>query len=108
MCASPKKPLKLNDPLNVARRCLKSGKYTVTYHAKIRQIERIVPLPDVIHTIENGWHEKKKDRYDEKFKAWNYSVRGKSTDQRELRVIISFDEGTELLIVTVIELKLEE
>jgi len=103
MGSAPKKPPKHRDPLGSARSCLKTGKYTVTYHAGERQIERLVPLPDVMHAIEVGYHEKRKDRFDEAHQAWNYSIRGKATDDSDLRVVISFDDDG-LLIITVVVL----
>ena len=105
MGLSSNKPAKINSPLELARLCLKNGRYVVTYHAKVRQIERVVPLPDVIVAIETGLHEKNRDRFDEHHNTWSYSIRGKSTNRRELRVVISFDDKTQLLIITVVVLK---
>jgi hypothetical protein len=51
-----------------------------------------------------GYHEKKKDKFNNFHHVWNYSVRGKTVDRRELRVIVSFDENG-MLIITAIELK---
>jgi len=103
MGSTPKKPSKHANPLGKARDCLKRGNYTVTYHAEERQAERVVPIPDAIYTIEVGYHEKRKDRFDEAYQAWNYSIRGKTTDKRDLRVVISFDQDG-LLIITVVVL----
>lgn len=52
----------------------------------------------------SGWHEKRKDSYSEEFKAWNYAIRGSTIDEREIRVIVSFDDSG-LLIITVIDLE---
>lgn len=71
----------------------------------MRQIDRMVPLPDVIYAIDQGHREKGRDRFDNGHNAWNYSIRGKATDQRALRIIISFDDDSELLIITVVVLK---
>jgi len=102
---STKNTPKIADPLGEARKCLNEGRYAVTYHAEARQIERLVPLPDVIHAIEYGYHEKRKDRFDAFHDTWNYSVRGKATDKRNLRVVISFETNSDLLIITVVVLK---
>lgn len=99
---------KIGDPLKKAKSCIKLGHYTVTYHAQVRQLERLVPLPDVLFSIENGHHEKSKDRYDDFYDSWNYSIRGKTTDRRDLRIVITFDEEDELLIITVVVLKGEK
>lgn len=57
------------------------------------------------YVLKTGWHEKRKDTYDEiEYKTWNYAIRGKTVDARELRVIVSFAEDG-MLIITVIELE---
>ncbi len=56
------------------------------------------------YVLKTGWHEKAKDQYDVQNKAWNYAIRGKTVDTRELRVVVSFDEEG-LLIITVIDLE---
>ena len=48
----------------------------------------------------SGRHEKSKDQFDEAFKTWNYAVRGETIDGKDLRVIVSFDHETDLLIIT--------
>lgn len=105
MGITSRKPEKLKDPLQTAKQNIKSGNYIATYHAKIRQIERLVPLPDVLNAIEKGYHEKKRDRFDSHFRSWSYSIRGKTTDKRNIRVIVSFDDFKKLLIITVVVLK---
>ena len=37
------------------------------------------------------------------FETWNYSIRGKSVDSENIRIILSFDES-DMLIITVINL----
>lgn len=32
--------------------------------------------------------------------AWNYAIRGENVDGRDVRVIVSFDETEQLLIIT--------
>jgi hypothetical protein len=62
---------------------------------------------DVKVVLKTGWHEKARDRYEDEFSAWSYAVRGKSTDGRALRVVISFEtdeQGELLLLVTTIDL----
>ena len=85
------------------RKCLENGDYLDTFHSNLRQRERMISRMEIIQILRSGWHEKAKDRYDKHHQAWNYAVRGKTIDDRELRIIISF-EGVQLLIVTAIEL----
>lgn len=98
------RPDKIVDLMSAIRRSIVQGHYYDTRHATQRQIERNITRPDIIYVLKNGFHEKKKDQFDERFKAWNYAVRGKNIDAREIRVIISFDEDG-MLIITAIELK---
>lgn len=82
---------------------LKSGKYRFTNHALIRKNERSIPIPDILHVLQTGFHEKIKDQWDETYKAWNYSIRGKTIDGEDLRIIVSFDEYLQIITVIRIE-----
>jgi hypothetical protein len=83
--------------------CIERGTYLDTRHAFDRQNERQISRPEVLYVLKNGHHEKRKDKFDEAYHSWNYSVRGKTVDRRELRVIVSFDE-LGMLIITAIDL----
>jgi len=75
-----------------------------TRHATDRQGERKITRPEVIQVLRNGPHEKRKDLFVKQYNAWNYAVRGKTVDRRELRVIVSFEAETGMLIITAIDL----
>ena len=95
-----KRPKKRTDLLLDIRQCIALGHYRETIHAKIRKKERIISLPEIVHVLTNSWHEKNKDRFDELYVEWNYSIRGKTKDGDEMRIIVSFDEKTQLLVIT--------
>jgi hypothetical protein len=95
-----KKPKKIENLLERIKNCLASGAYRDTFHAVLRKSERNITLPEIIHVLCTGRHEKSKDRFDEAFNAWNYAVRGETVDGFDLRVIVSFDEERDLLIIT--------
>lgn len=95
-----KKPDKLDNLLNVIRECISLGKYRDTTHAVQRRRERGIFLPEILHVLNAGRHEKSKDSCDEAFNAWNYSIRGLTVDGLDLRVIVSFDDEKKLLIIT--------
>ncbi len=80
------------------------GNFIILPHAIDRQGERNITVPDIVYALATGWHEPQKDQYAEDFKTWNYAIRGKTIDERELRIITSFDENN-MLIITVIDLK---
>lgn len=83
---------------------LDKGRYIRTDHASLRMRQRLVPLPDVLNALRLGWHEPKRDVFDDKFRSWKYSVRGKSVNGNPLRIIVSFDDS-DMLIITVIRLE---
>jgi hypothetical protein len=71
------------------------------------QKKRQITRPEYEYVLINGYHEKKKDDYKEKYKAWNYAIRGKTIDKRSIRVVVSFDKN-DLLVITVIDLDVED
>jgi hypothetical protein len=87
------------------RNCIEQGRYLDTRHALERQVERAINRNEILYVLKNGYHEKKKDKFDELYQAWNYAVRGKTLDRRELRVVISFEDASGMLLITAIELK---
>lgn len=80
------------------------GDYIPVEHAKQRLDQREVSDPEVRYILTTGYHEAKKDEYKEEHHAWNYSIRGKTVDDRKLRIAVSFDKN-DLLIITVIDLE---
>lgn len=84
-------------------RAVAKGQYIVSNHAYERAQDRLVPIPHVEHVLLHGFHEKRKDTFKAEFNAWNYSIRGKSPDRVNVRVVVTF-EGDGLLVVTVINL----
>lgn len=99
------RPPKIANLLDVIRECLDRGRYLDTRHATDRQLERDITRPEVVYVLRGGHHEKSKDRFDEQYGAWNYSVRGRTIDRREIRIIVSLEETTGMLIITAIDLR---
>ena len=100
----PERPTKHPDLLVEIRSAVKSGNYLDVVHAQQRSTERSITRPEYEWVLMNGWHEKAKDAYQERYKNWNYAIRGKTVDDRELRVVVSFEENG-LLIITLIDLE---
>lgn len=96
-----KRPPKRLDLLDAVHSALAAGTYLDTVHAVERQQERKITRPEYLYVLKNGFHEKSKDTFDEAYHSWNYAIRGKTVDRRDLRVVVTFEEG--LLIVTVME-----
>lgn len=99
------KPKKIGNLLQRVRNCIKEGAYRDTFHALERKSEREITLPEVIYVLTTGRHEKSKDRFERVYNTWNYSIRGLTVDEQDLRVIVSFDEDRDLLIITTISLE---
>tara|TARA_Y100000590_G_scaffold457256_1_gene609508 strand:+ start:6057 stop:6332 length:276 start_codon:yes stop_codon:yes gene_type:complete len=85
------------------RAMLAAGKYRYVGHANERLQERSVSRLEVKQVLKNGHHEKRKDEFKEEHTCWNYSIRGKTVDKKNLRIAVSFDKSN-MLIITVIDL----
>jgi len=94
---------KVDDLLTKIKSSLIAGEYLFTDHAEEMLQDREVTRQEVQEVLISGFHEKRKDSFDEKYNAWKYSVKGKTLDQRPLRIIVSFDPDG-MLIITIIDL----
>jgi Domain of unknown function (DUF4258) len=99
-----KAPPKIDRLLGRIREALDTGRFLDTVHIRQRQTERQITRPEMLYVLRHGWHEKRKDVFDTHYQAWNYAIRGKTVDGRSLRVVVSFEEETRLLIITAIAL----
>ena len=96
---------KISNLMLEIHQCLDQGRYLDTRHAFERQIQRNISRIEIIQVLKRGYHERQNDHFDEAYNAWNYAIKGKTVDGRELRIIVSFDENN-MLIVTAIDLNL--
>ena len=90
------------------RDCIEKELYRHSIHAIDRKIERNIELSDVLYVLKNGYHEKKKTLFDEAFKVWKYAIRGKTRDNIDIRVIITFTDNGMLIITVMHVLSFEE
>jgi len=95
---------KHQDVLGLVRDSVRRGRYLDTRHGLARMKERQVTLPELLYVLLHGRHEKRKDEFKADFNAWNYAIRGRTVDGRELRVCVSFDVEIQMLIITAIDL----
>lgn len=91
------------DLLKKVRDHVQNGTYVLVKHAIERQTERSIKLPDVLRVLEYGRHEREKDSFDLKNQKWKYSIRGKTINGIELRVIVAFQD--EMVIITVMRVE---
>jgi hypothetical protein len=94
---------KKRDILKEIKRAIESSNYIYTSHANKRIKQREVTRFEVKQVLLSGHHEKRKDSFDEEWNSWHYSIKGKTLDKKNLRVVVSFDENN-MLIITVIDL----
>src|SRR5256885_1987315 len=97
------RPEKFPDLLEVIKKCIELGNYRSCLHLEQRESERNITRREVLYILLHGFHEKKKDGFDERYNVWNYAIRGKTLDERDLRVFVSFDKKTMMLIITAYE-----
>lgn len=100
----PARPSKNPDILSIARNAVADGSYTPVDHAKVRLNEREVTISELEQVINTGFREPKKDEFKKEHNSWNYAIRGKTVDKRSLRIAVSLDAQTDVLIITVIDL----
>ena len=99
---------KLTDISKTALEYLFQGNLRYSNHAEDRLNERKITRQDVHHVIENGFHEKREDRWDPDRKCWKYAMRCQNIDETTtLRIILVIDEDI-ILLVTVIDLNQEK
>lgn len=102
------KKIKQNNPpqiinvLEEIRRHIDSDKFFDTRHAQYREFERSITLPDALHVLKIGRHEKNKTRFDKSYSTWRYAIRGLTVEKKDVRVIIAF-ESSFLVIITVMD-----
>jgi hypothetical protein len=97
-------PEKHQNLMQLIKACVESGDYRDTTHAKDRKGGRNILRTEIEFVLKNGHHVPRKDQFDELFQAWNYAIEGSTVDRRKLRIIVSFNDVTKMLIITVIDL----
>lgn len=106
--SKPKRPPKIPNLKALIVEHINQKTYRDTVHATERREQREITLPEMLEVLRGGYHEKSKDKFDEQWKSWNYAMRGKTDcGTRDLRIIVAFDEPTQMLIITAIDLDLD-
>ena len=85
------------------RAAIDDSRYFFTGHAAERLDQREVTESETVYVLKYGRHEAKKDQFDDERANWKYAIRGKTVDNRELRVIVAFVHP-DMIIITVIDL----
>jgi hypothetical protein len=90
------------DVMAEVKRCVADALYEETKHAKKRMRERGITRREICYALWYGWREKRKDRFDAGHEQWNYAIRGKTREERDLRIVVAL-EGF-VLVITAIDL----
>lgn len=100
-----KRPAKMPAPelLAAIRSAVESGAVQYADHALQRLQERSVTMLEVEQILRLGHREPKKDEWKPEYDAWSYAMRGKTDENRSLRVAVAIEEPG-VLVVTVIDL----
>lgn len=96
------RPAKLENLLEVVKKHVEEETFTFSRHAIERYIERGVTPQDALYVLLNGFHEKRKDSFDQDSQLWKYAIRGKTRDEKDVRVVVKLVK--EMLIVTIIKI----
>lgn len=97
------RPLKVKNIVKLSGLSVKMGYLVYSSHANERMKERFIVKPEIEYILSHGHHEARKDKFSERFKSWDYSIRGRTLDGRDLRVVIAIIEPN-ILIITAIDL----
>jgi uncharacterized protein DUF4258 len=95
-------PPKLKNLLKTVRKCIEENRVRQSFHAKQRRKQRKINLPGMMHVLKTGTHEERKDKFDVKFKEWNYAIRGKTIDKIDARIIVSFKNNGMIIITAIV------
>lgn len=101
MCPFPAKHEKV---IETVRTAVAERRVFLTDHANERLAERNITASEMRYVLLNGFHEAKKDRFDLLHAEWDYSIRGKTVDERALRIVIAISSPG-IIVVTAIDLE---
>ena len=86
---------------------LENNTYYFSDHADIRsKTRKNVNDLEVVKILGSAekWHESGKDKFVNEYKDWNYHIRGRNSDDDQVRIVISFDENN-MVVITVVNLE---
>ena len=91
---------RLKNPHNELKKHIKSGRYQFTEHALAQMNLRDVIISEVVQSLEASDYKPKRDRWRDDLGRWSYTFSGKTFDNKELIIWISFVD--QMLVVTVV------
>ena len=97
------RPPKVKNIIRSTSKSTAKGQLLYSKHANERMLERGIIKPEVEYVLSHGHHEARKDQYNDEFNSWDYAIKGKTVDGRNLRIVIVMVEPN-VLIITAIDL----
>ncbi len=91
---------KLKDVLRTIKACIEQDRYVFSKHALDRVRERNIDIPTTLNVLLSGYEEKKKTCFDKENNTWKYAIRGKTSEDLSVRVIVAFEEDG-MVVITV-------
>ena len=98
-----KTPEKLSNVLEKIKECIDQERYIFSKHSLDRVRERNIDIPTTINVLLTGYEEKKKTCFDKEKNSWKYAIRGKTDDELNVRIIVSFNEDG-MVVITVMHI----
>lgn len=96
---------KLENVAQVAAIRVQADCVRLSIHARRRMRRRQIIIPEVEDVLLGGWHVSDYDKWSEEHESWNYAIEGWTSDERKLRVVISFAADGDVVVVTVIDIE---
>lgn len=96
-----KRPAKVKSIMQASAQAVKAGRLLYSAHANSRMKERGIIKPEVEHILSHGHHEARKDQFNEEFGAWDYAIRGKTLEGRNLRIVVAAVDPNVLVVTTI-------
>jgi Domain of unknown function (DUF4258) len=96
-----KKSPKAKNLENITSKAAADGFVLYSKHANERMLQRGIIKPEVEYVLMNGRHEVKKDQFNKLYSTWDYAIKGKTVDGRNLRIIVTLVEPNVLVVTTI-------
>ncbi len=101
------RPSKVENLIEVIKEAVEDGHLLYSSHANDRMAQRNIIKPEVEFVLSYGFHDARKDKFNEEFESWDYAIKGKTIDGRNLRIVIAIISPN-VLVVTAIDLSSKE
>ncbi|MEY4616374.1 MAG: hypothetical protein RJB66_1334 [Pseudomonadota bacterium] len=95
--------------LEEVRRATLIGRLIPSPHAQQQMAKRDIQMSDIEEAISRAKLEKKKDSLTDDKKEWKYALRGKNNEgDKDLRIIIMFDDPSAIIVTAIDKNKKED